>query len=110
VLTALAIVLGVAMICGSFVLTDSMSNAFGRSTPDLQEHGCRHQRQSAISSSTQDAPPFSETRCPRVKRCRRQRGDRRRRRVGAPDRQERQGDLLRRRANIGFRWTRTRRS
>ena len=29
VLTALAIVLGVAMISGTFVLTDSMSKAFG---------------------------------------------------------------------------------
>jgi putative ABC transport system permease protein len=69
VLTALAIVLGVAMICGSFVLTDSMSNAFGAIYTQIYKNtDAVISGKSAISSSTQDAPPFSETLLPKVKR------------------------------------------
>jgi putative ABC transport system permease protein len=61
-LTALAIVLGVAMICGSFVLTDSMSKAFGAIYTQIYKNtDAVITGRSAISTSSQDAPPFSES-------------------------------------------------
>ncbi len=61
-LTAFAIVLGVAMICGSFVLTDSMSKAFGAIYTQIYKNtDAVITGRSAISSSSQNAPPFSES-------------------------------------------------
>jgi putative ABC transport system permease protein len=61
-LTALAIVLGVAMICGSFVLTDSMSKAFGAIYTQIYKHtDAVITGRSAISTSSQNAPPFPES-------------------------------------------------
>jgi putative ABC transport system permease protein len=60
-LTALAIVLGVAMICGSFVLTDSMSKAFGAIYTEIYKNtDAVITGRSAISTSSQNAPPFQE--------------------------------------------------
>jgi putative ABC transport system permease protein len=67
VLTALAIVLGVAMICGSFVLTDSMSKAFGAIYTQIYKNtDAVITGRSAISSNSQNAPPFSESLLARV--------------------------------------------
>jgi putative ABC transport system permease protein len=61
-LTAIAIVLGVAMICGSFVLTDSMSKAFGAIYTQIYKNtDAVVSGKSAISSSSQNAPPFAES-------------------------------------------------
>jgi putative ABC transport system permease protein len=61
-LTAFAVVLGVAMICGSFVLTDSMSKAFGAIYTQIYKNtDAVVSGRSAISSSSQNAPPFSES-------------------------------------------------
>ncbi len=61
-LTAFAIVLGVAMICGSFVLTDSMSKAFGAIYTQIYKNtDAVVTGKSAISSSSQNAPPFPES-------------------------------------------------
>jgi putative ABC transport system permease protein len=68
VLTALAIVLGVAMITGSFVLTDSMSKAFGAIYTTIYKNtDAVITGKSAISSSSQNAPPFSDTLLPKVR-------------------------------------------
>ncbi len=40
-LTAIAIVLGVAMISGTYILTDTIKSAFGTVLPGLQAHGRR---------------------------------------------------------------------
>ncbi len=62
VLTALAIVLGVAMICGTYVLTDSMQNAFGAIfTQVYRNTDAVITGRSAISSSSQNTPPFPES-------------------------------------------------
>ena len=61
-LTALAIVLGVAMICGSFVLTDSMSKAFGAIYTQIYKNtDAVITGRSAISTNSQNAPPFPES-------------------------------------------------
>ena len=45
-LTAFAIVIGVAMVSGTFILTDTMQKSFdGLFTDDAGEHRRRHQRQ-----------------------------------------------------------------
>jgi putative ABC transport system permease protein len=68
VLTALAIVLGVAMISGSFVLTDSMSKAFGAIYTQIYKNtDAVISGRSAISSSSQNAPPFSASLLPKVR-------------------------------------------
>jgi putative ABC transport system permease protein len=68
VLTALAIVLGVAMICGSFVLTDSMSKAFGAIYSTIYKNtDAVITGKSAISTSSETAPPFRGTLLPQVK-------------------------------------------
>jgi putative ABC transport system permease protein len=67
-LTAFAIVLGVAMICGSFVLTDSMSKAFGAIYTEIYKNtDAVITGRSAISSSSQNAPSFSESLLAKVK-------------------------------------------
>ena len=102
VLTALAIVLGVAMVSGTFVLTDSIDDAFntiftevyrgtdatitGKTAFDLNDNGSV-------------APPFDESRARRGEgTAGRRAGGRRRRRRRPADRRRRQGDHLRRRA------------
>jgi putative ABC transport system permease protein len=61
-LTALAIVLGVAMICGSFVLTDSMSKAFGAIYTQIYKNtDAVVTGRSAISNNSQNAPAFPES-------------------------------------------------
>ena len=102
-LTAFAIVLGVAMVSGTFVLTDSIDKAFdsiftesragstavitGKSAFDISEgSGVRGAAARRVAA---------RRRCARSRR-RRGRGQRRRR--GAADRGRRQGDRLRRRA------------
>ncbi len=61
-LTALAIVLGVAMICGTYVLTDSMQNAFGAIfTTVYKNTDAVVQGKSAISSNSDSAPPFPQS-------------------------------------------------
>jgi putative ABC transport system permease protein len=67
-LTALAIVLGVAMICGTYVLTDSMSNAFGAIYTQIYKNtDAVITGKSAISDNSQNAPSFPDTLLPRVR-------------------------------------------
>ena len=102
-LTAIAIVLGVAMISGTYVLTDSIAKL----RRDLHAESTRERTRSITgksafdlsSSRTTTAPPFDESLLAKVRALPDvDGGDRRRRRRGAADRQERQGDRLRRRA------------
>ena len=102
-LTAIAIVLGVAMIAGTFVLTDSIDKAFnsiftdvrqgsdvvvsGKSAFDLNGGNGTQRRRSGESLLAQVRA------LPDVAR-----GRRERQRRGAADREERQGDRVRRRA------------
>ena len=96
-LTAIAIVLGVAMVTGTYILTDSIKGAFngifteiyrgtdatitGKSAFDLSNEGTTTARRSTESLLERVRKPAG-----------RRRGRRRRRRRGAPDRPERQGD------------------
>ena len=103
VLTAFAIVLGVATVSGTYVLTDSISDAFdniftgvyrgtdavvtGKAAFDLGDQG------------GVQPPAFDESLLQKVRDAARgRRGDRRGRRRGAADRLEREGDPVRRRA------------
>ena len=105
-LTAIAIVLGVAMVSGTFVLTDSIDKAFDSIfTRRLPEH--RRRRSPASPPSTRAAttgrPSAAVRRVAARRRCEALpdvagRDRRRRERDAQLDRQERQGDRLRRRA------------
>ena len=102
-LTAIAIVLGVAMVCGTFVLTDSIDNAFDSIFTEVRQgSNVVVSGKSAFDLATRaatTAPTLDETLLDEGARAARRRGGRReRRRRGAADRQERQGDRLRRRA------------
>ena len=92
------------MICGTFVLTDSISNAFDAIFTQIYKN-----TDAVITGKSAVCDELARTTCRRSpSRCspkvrssfrRRQGGDRRRRRTRRePDRQERQGDQLRRRA------------
>ena len=71
VLTALAIVLGVAMVSGTYVLTDSIKNAFGTIfTETYRGTEAAITGKSAIdlsSNGTTNAPSFDESLLPKVK-------------------------------------------
>ena len=103
VLTALAIILGVAMVSGTFVLTDSITGAFDSIFASTYQNtdavitgksafNLRRQRHRPTRRSTSRCSPKVKA-LPDVGRGARRRSGRR-----APDRQERQGDRLRRRA------------
>ena len=70
-LTALAIVLGVAMVSGTFILTDSIDKAFGTIFTDIREgSNAVITGKSAFDlsdGSGSSAPPFSETLLPKVR-------------------------------------------
>ena len=73
VLTALAIVLGVAMISGTYVLTDTIKAAFNTVfTTGLREHRRRHQRQERDrrqrTTTTACAPSFPESLLAKVRK------------------------------------------
>ena len=102
-LTAIAIVLGVAMVSGTFVLTDSIDKAFDTIFTDVRQgSNAVISGKSAFDLSRGQgsfAPTLDESLLaggPRAAGRRRGRGQRRRR--GPADRQGRQGDRLRRRA------------
>ncbi len=98
VLTSLAIVMGVAMVSGTFVLTDTINAGFKTifttafATSDAVVTG------KEVFGGTQNAPSFPESTLAQGARPpRRRRGRGRRRRPGAVRRPEREGDLARRR-------------
>ena len=70
-LTAIAIVLGVAMISGTFVLTDSIDQAFGKIFTDIRQGSdAVISGKSAFDTSESDAaltPTFDETLLPKVR-------------------------------------------
>ena len=70
-LTAIAIVLGVAMISGTFVLTDSIDNAFGKIFTDIRQGSdAVISGKSAFDTSQSDAsltPSFDESVLPKVR-------------------------------------------
>jgi putative ABC transport system permease protein len=70
-LTAIAIVLGVAMISGTFVLTDSIDNAFGKIFTDIRQGSdAVISGKSAFDTSESDAsltPTFDESVLPKVR-------------------------------------------
>jgi putative ABC transport system permease protein len=70
-LTAIAIVLGVAMISGTFVLTDSIDQAFGKIFTDIRQGSdAVISGKSAFDTSDSDAaltPTFDEALLPKVK-------------------------------------------
>jgi putative ABC transport system permease protein len=70
-LTAIAIVLGVAMISGTFVLTDSIDQAFGKIFTDIRQGSdAVISGKSAFDTSQSDAsltPTFDESLLPRVR-------------------------------------------
>ena len=101
-LTAIAIVLGVAMVSGTLVLTDSIDKAFnliftrvrqGLGRGDQRQVGDRRDDKARRSAPTVDQSLLAKVR--RSRTCRRRW---RRQRRGVADRPERQGDRLRRRA------------
>ena len=102
VLTALAIVLGVAMVSGTFVLTDSIASFQRDLHLDVYRDTDASSRASPPSTSATTAPatpPFDESLLQKVRHVPGRRGGARRRRGGCTaDRQERQGDHVRRRA------------
>ena len=69
VLTAFAIVLGIATISGTFVLTDSITNAFDQIfTSIYRGTDASITGKSAVSvDATQDLPPFDQSLLPKVK-------------------------------------------
>ena len=102
-LTAIAIVLGVALVAGTFVLTDSITGAFDsiftdglpRDRRDGHGQARRHRRNEGGSGDGQ--PPFAESLLAQVRALPDVKdavGDDRR---AAAARQEREGDLVRRR-------------
>ena len=104
VLTALAIVLGVAMVSGTLVLTDSIDKAFNFIYTDVRQGSdAVISGKSAIGSVQRGQGTFAPT-VPGVAAgqgpcaARRLGGGGQRQRRGAADRSERQGDRLRRRA------------
>ena len=105
-LTAIAIVLGVATVTGTYILTDSISNAFDSIfTGIYRGTDAAITGRSAITSSTSNTelPSFDESLLQKVRQAARGgRGGRRSRRRGAADRPERQGHRLRRRAEPRF--------
>src|ERR1700675_2360991 len=70
-LTAIAIVLGVAMISGTFVLTDSIDQAFGKIFTDIRQGSdAVISGKSAFDTSQSDAsltPTFDESLLPKVR-------------------------------------------
>ena len=81
-LTAIAIVLGVAMVCGTYVLTDSISQAFDSIFASTYENtdAVVTGKRAFTGSENGDAvnPSFDESLLPKVKRAsRRRRRDRR---------------------------------
>ena len=104
-LTALAIVLGVAMVSGTYVLTDSIDSAFDAIFTDVRES---LDRVVVTGKSAFDLSEGSGATATAVRRERARHGPRRRRRRGGggqrrqrlddADRPRRQGDRLRRRA------------
>ncbi len=67
-LTAIAIVLGVAMVSGTYVLTDSIANAFdaifAQSVPRTPTPSSRGKAAFDLGQSgTTTAPPFRRSRC-----------------------------------------------
>src|SRR6059036_1722788 len=70
VLTALAIVLGVATVSGTYVLTDSISSAFDTIFSSIyQGTDASITGKSAVSvSSTHDLPPFDESLLAKVRK------------------------------------------
>ena len=100
-LTAVAIVLGVAMISGTYVLTDSIDQAFSSIFTDVRKgFERRHHRKAAFHLSDQSgttAPPFDESLLSKVRALPDvAAAEPRRERRGAVDRKKRQGDRLRR--------------
>ena len=102
VLTALAIVLGVAMVSGTFVLTDSIDDAFNPIFTDVYrgtDATITGKTAFDLGDNGTVAPPFDESLLAEGQGAsgHRRRGRRRRRRSTA-DRLRREGDRLRRRA------------
>ncbi len=101
ILTAVAIILGVAMVSGTFVLTDSIDKAFNSIFTDSRKGSDAVITGKAATSTNNgsNAPTVPESLLAKVQALpdvEAARGERRRRR--APDRLERQGDRLRRSA------------
>ena len=102
-LTAIGVVLGVALVSGTYVLTDSISSAFDSIfTENYKNTDAAITGKSAFDATedgTATAPSFAaEPAAEGPRPARGRRGRRRGRRRGAADRQGRQGDRLRRRA------------
>ena len=66
-LTALAIVLGVAMVCGTYVLTDSIHNAFNSIFTDVYRGTDATITGRSAFGSQQNAPSFDESLLARVR-------------------------------------------
>ena len=102
VLTALAIVLGVAMVSGTFVLTDSIDDAFNTIFTDVYrgtDATVTGKTAFDLGDNGSVAPPFSESVLAEVKALPDVgAGGRGRRRRRAADRRRREGDHVRRRA------------
>ena len=102
-LTAFAIVLGVAMVSGTYVLTDSIDKAFDSIFTDVREGSTavitgKSAFDLSEGSGASD-PVFDESLLDEVRAgAGRRRGRGKRRRRGPADRRGRQGDRLRRRA------------
>ena len=115
-LTAFAIVLGVAMVSGTYILTDTIKSAFDDGLhPGLQEHRRGRQRQERDRRRqqrrrTSDHSVVPESLLAQMRgAARRRAGAGRDLRLGAARRPQRQGDLARRRARPGVQRTRRRR-
>ena len=68
VLTALAVVLGVALISGTYVLTDTINQAFDEHLRDrVQGHRRRRRRRRGSSAATTARPPFDASLLPKVR-------------------------------------------
>ena len=90
-LTCIAIVLGVAMVTGTYILTDSIKGAFGGIFTEIYSGtDATITGKSAFNLTDENnttAPPFDESLLDKVRDAARRRGRRgRRRRRGAPDR------------------------
>ena len=102
-LTCIAIVLGVAMVTGTYILTDSIKGAFGGIFTEIYSGtDATITGKSAFTLEQREQHDGAAVRRVAARQGARAAGRRgrrgRRRRRGAPDRQERQGDRLRRRA------------
>ena len=100
-LTAIAIVLGVAMVAGTFMLTDSIDKAFDSIFTDVRKgSNAVISGKSAFDlseGSGTNSPTLDESLLPEVRRLPSVAEAEGRRRRGAADRRGRQGDRLRRR-------------